>query len=158
MNNQNKGLSKITISNNSEWAERANYRIKNRKWLGYSGKVALRILAAIEDTPGMNQKKLAELAEVSQQQISKIVKGKENLTLQTIAKFSEILGLELISFPSFKYNHGISRINIIVAGNDYVKLNVGSYNNTQFVSYSNSLVLNGSTMQAVNSAFQHIQI
>jgi transcriptional regulator with XRE-family HTH domain len=88
----------------TQWSDRARYRKANRRWLKYSGKIALRILAAIEDTPGMNQKKLAELAEVTPQQVSKIVKGHENLTLQTISKFSEILGRELIDFPSFKYN------------------------------------------------------
>lgn len=87
-----------------QWRKVAQFRRENKSWLRYSGKIALRILSAIEDYPDMNQKRLAELADVSPQQISKIVKGEENLTLKTIAKLSEILGQELISFPSFKYN------------------------------------------------------
>ena len=101
MTNQNKNIEK---SAGSVWVEKAKFRISNRKWLRYSTKIAFRILAAMEDIPNINQKKLAEMAGVSPQQVNKIIKGQENLTLQTIAKFSDILGVELISFPSFKYN------------------------------------------------------
>ena len=102
--NKDKKENKIQISAHALWRERARFRSENRKWLGYSGKIALRILSALEDRPDMNQKLLAKEAGVSAQQVSKILKGQENLTLKSIAKFSEILGLELISFPSFKYN------------------------------------------------------
>lgn len=86
------------------WSAEAAERIKNRKWRGYSSQIARRMLAAIEETVGMNQRKLAELASVSPQQISKIAKGGENLTLETIAKLSDILGKELITFPEYKYS------------------------------------------------------
>jgi transcriptional regulator with XRE-family HTH domain len=45
---------------------------------------------------GMTQKDLAEKLNVSPQQVSKIVKGKENLTLETISKLEYVLGVELI--------------------------------------------------------------
>jgi transcriptional regulator with XRE-family HTH domain len=89
---------------NAKWIEKAKWRKKNRKWLRYSNKIALRILAAIEEKPGMNQAKLADMLFVSPQQISKIVKGKENLTLDTIGKLSDALGFDLIAFPEFKYS------------------------------------------------------
>jgi len=76
----------------------------NKTWLNYSGKIALRVLSAIEDIPGMNQRKLAELMGVTPQHISKIVKGQENLTLETIGKLSEALQIELIDFPKIKYS------------------------------------------------------
>ena len=41
---------------------------------------------------------------VSPQQINKVLTGGENLTLETISKFSEVLGVELISFPEYKYS------------------------------------------------------
>lgn len=88
----------------SSWSKEADFRIKNRKWLRYSGNIAFRILAAMEDKEDMSQKQLAELMGVSPQQISKILTGGENLTLETIAKFSEALGVELISFPDYKYS------------------------------------------------------
>jgi plasmid maintenance system antidote protein VapI len=69
------------------------------------GCIALRILQKIEEIEGMMQKKLAEALGVSQQQISKIVKGHENLTLETISKLSEALDTELISFPEIKASH-----------------------------------------------------
>jgi len=85
-----------------QWATAVDFRLKNKKWLDYSGKIALRVLSAIDSTDGMNQKKLAELMEVSPQQVSKIVSGNENLTLETIAKLSSALGVELIDFPKIK--------------------------------------------------------
>jgi ribosome-binding protein aMBF1 (putative translation factor) len=88
----------------SNWSKEADFRLKNHKWLRYSSNVARRIAAAMEDKKGMSQKKLAKLMDVSPQQISKILKGSENLTLETIAKFSAALGVELISFPDFKYS------------------------------------------------------
>lgn len=88
----------------STWSDDADFRLKNHKWLRYSGNVAIRALAAIEDKEGMTQKQLAEIMGVSPQQINKILKGHENLTLESIAKLSEALGVELISFPEFKYS------------------------------------------------------
>jgi plasmid maintenance system antidote protein VapI len=52
----------------------------------------------------MNQRKLAELMGVTPQHISKIVKGQENLTLETIGKLSEALQIELVDFPKIKYS------------------------------------------------------
>src|SRR5579872_2655139 len=99
-----KKLQELSAGHTSTWSEEADFRIKNHKWLRYSGNIALRVLAAMEEREGMTQKKLAELLGVSPQQISKIIKGQENLTLETIAKLSEALGVELISFPEFKYS------------------------------------------------------
>jgi len=93
-------LSKGRISN---WFADADFRIKNR-WLMYSSQIARRILAAIEEKKDFSQSKLAELLNVSPQQISKIVKGKENLTLETIYNISQALDVELISFPEYKYS------------------------------------------------------
>lgn len=99
-----KKLQTLSGEPTSSWSEEADFRIKNQKWLRYSGNIALRMLSALEDKEGMTQKQLAKLLDVSPQQISKIAKGRENLTLETIAKLSEALGVELISFPGFKYS------------------------------------------------------
>src|SRR5687768_16799952 len=82
------------------WSEDADSRIKNRKWLKYSSNIARRVLAAI-DKKDSSQVALATLLGVKPQQINKIVKGKENLTLKTIADISEALGTELITFPDY---------------------------------------------------------
>lgn len=91
------------VTSKLSWIEKALFRSQNKKWLSYSSKIALMILSALEER-NLNQKQLAEQAEVTQQQISKIIKGQENLTLKSIAKLSEILGAELITFPLHKYN------------------------------------------------------
>jgi transcriptional regulator with XRE-family HTH domain len=142
------------------WAEKAKFRLQNRKWLGYSGKIALRVLSAVEDMPEMNQKKLAALAGVSPQQISKIVQGKENLTLKTIAKLSDILGVDLITFPSFKYNE-IDSPEITVNGNIYVRMNVLLFPHQNFVFFSqqkDTMALNGLTFSNLETSVQTISI
>ena len=99
-----KKLQKLSKGRKSNWAKDTEFRIKNKKWLKYSSNIARRILAVIEDNEELNQVKLAEILKVSPQQISKIIKGKENLTLDSIAKISDALGTELISFPEYKYS------------------------------------------------------
>ena len=104
MTKVNEQLANLSKGRSSNWSGQAEYRNQNRKWLRYSSQVARRVSAAIEERAGMNQKSLAELIKVSPQQISKIVQGKENLTLETIAKLAEALETELISFPQYKYS------------------------------------------------------
>ncbi len=87
-------LNKIA-SNNSNWIEEAKKRRENREWQKHSQKIAIKILRAIREK-NIKQKQLAEMIGVSPQQINKIVKGNENLTLQTIAKIEKALNIELI--------------------------------------------------------------
>jgi len=79
----------------SKWRERAEYRRSNRKWIRRSQQIALAILERLTEL-GMSQKELAEEMEVSAQYVSKVLKGSENLSLETIAKFESILSIELI--------------------------------------------------------------
>jgi transcriptional regulator with XRE-family HTH domain len=88
----------------SKWKREADFRLKNRKWLRYSSNIARRVLSAIEDNKDLNQKILASNIGVKPQYISRVVQGQENLTLETIAKLSESLNVELISFPEYKYS------------------------------------------------------
>jgi transcriptional regulator with XRE-family HTH domain len=118
MSNIPKKLNELSNSKRSNWLAAAEYRMKN-KWLSYSSQIARRILAIIEDKEDLNQAKLAELLKVSPQQVSKIVKGRENLTLETIYNLSQALGVELISFPDYKYNIASAPVPLTnnVAGN-----------------------------------------
>lgn len=84
-----------------KWLKDAKYRRANRKWLRKSQNIALRILDVL-DEKGMQQKELAEALDVSPQQISKIVKGKQNLTLETISKLEQVLGVELVGVPKYQ--------------------------------------------------------
>lgn len=60
-----------------------------------SAKIAVVVLRAIKNS-SMTQKELAERMGVKPQQISKIVKGKENLTLETIGKLEKALNLKIV--------------------------------------------------------------
>ncbi len=82
-------------SNNSNWIEEAKKRREKKEWQKHSQKIAIKILRAIREK-NIKQKDLAEIIGVSPQQINKIVKGNENLTLQTIAKIEKALNIELI--------------------------------------------------------------
>lgn len=72
------------------------YREANAGWLRKSGFVALRVMAVLDEKK-MTQTDLAEKMGVSRQQISKIVKGHENLTFETIDKLEKALDIKLIT-------------------------------------------------------------
>jgi transcriptional regulator with XRE-family HTH domain len=94
----------IDKSKQSSFISQANYRLQNNKWLRYSGNISRRILAALEDAEDIDRNTLAARLGVSMQYNSKLVQGQENLSLQTISKISEALGIELITFPEYKYS------------------------------------------------------
>ncbi len=80
----------------SKWHEDARYRTANQNWLRHSQAIAIRINKALGEKQ-LSQKELAEKMGVSPQQVNKIVKGRENLTLETIAKLEQALGIPLLS-------------------------------------------------------------
>jgi len=88
-------LNKVATPDSS-WIQEAAERIKNRDWLDKSAKIALKVLRALKDK-SMKQTDLAEVLNVTPQQISKIVKGQENLTLETICKIEKALDIEIIT-------------------------------------------------------------
>ena len=49
----------------------------------------------------MSQKQLSELMGCSQQYVSKVLKGQENLSLETLSKIECCLELQIISEPEF---------------------------------------------------------
>lgn len=93
---------KLISNEKSGWLEKARQRKENKAWTKRSSQIAVRIIRAIrEQKPanGMTQAKLAEQMGVSAQYINKVVKGQENLTLETIAKIEQVLGIILIEVP-----------------------------------------------------------
>lgn len=80
--------------------DEAKFQKQNRQWIKNSRKIAILILSEIKRQKpknGMSQKMLAEKMDVSPQYINKIVKGKENLTLETISRIEQALGIELFN-------------------------------------------------------------
>ena len=79
----------------SRWREKAEWRNQNKSWLRFSQLVAIRMLEKM-DADGLTQKVLAERLGCSQQYVSKILKGQENLSIETISKIEAALSLELL--------------------------------------------------------------
>lgn len=80
----------------STWREQAEWRRENWSWLQYSQKIAVKILLRMKQT-GLTQQALAERMNCTQQYVSKILKGNENLSLDTLSKLEEVLGMNLLS-------------------------------------------------------------
>ena len=85
----------IVNDETSKWREYSQWREENASWLKHSIKIAIKILKIIKEK-NISQKQLAELLKVSPQQVSKLVKGRENFTLETIAKIEDVLDVSLI--------------------------------------------------------------
>ncbi len=79
----------------SKWREEAEFRMRNKSWLRYSQIVAVRMLERMDEL-GMTQQTLAERLNCRQQYVSKLLKGRENLSLETIAKIEDALDLHLL--------------------------------------------------------------
>lgn len=79
----------------TDWREKAQWRRDNRRWLRYSGFIALTVMRRLEELK-MSQKELAYKMNFSPQYVSKLLKGSENLTLDTISKLEECLDLDLV--------------------------------------------------------------
>ena len=97
-------LETIVSEEKSDWPEKAKYRADNRDWLKKSQAIAIKVNGLIRDK-GISQKELAQLLKVSPQQVSKILKGQENLTLETISKLENALETTLIAIA--KNTHSI---------------------------------------------------
>lgn len=76
--------------------ERNRERIRNRAMLRESQQIALKVLLKLDDL-GWSQKDLAKVMEVSPQQITKIVSGKENLTIETQVKLQNVLDIPILA-------------------------------------------------------------
>ena len=79
----------------SKWREKADWRQKNKSWLRYSQHIAIKMLEKMNEL-GLTQKALAERMNCSQQYISKVLRGQENLSIETICKIEEALDIELL--------------------------------------------------------------
>ncbi|MBN8692612.1 MAG: helix-turn-helix domain-containing protein [Bacteroidetes bacterium] len=88
-------LKQIIAKPKRSWLEEAIAREENDLWIQKSQKIAMKILFEL-DNQGITQSALATKLFVSASQINRIVKGHENLTLETICKLERALGIELI--------------------------------------------------------------
>ena len=87
----------------SDFLEKLQWRQANEEWRERSGNIALKILRKLRDNKNKkqfpsSQKELAELLKISPQQVNKIVKGSENLTIETICKIENVLNIHFFEF------------------------------------------------------------
>jgi transcriptional regulator with XRE-family HTH domain len=80
----------------SQWHVKAEWREKNESHLDLSFSIALKILRALR-SQNMSQKDLALQMNVTPQYINKVLKGAENLSLETITRIGGILNIDLVS-------------------------------------------------------------
>lgn len=85
----------------SNWMEQADRYENNKEWMDKSALIAIKILSTLR-SQSITQKTLADDIGVSPQYINKVVKGQENLSLETICKIEKSLGITLVSVPVFE--------------------------------------------------------
>jgi transcriptional regulator with XRE-family HTH domain len=95
MTNKEKFLALVS-DEKTDAVKRNTERIKNRAMLRESQQIAIKVLMKLDDK-GWSQKDLAREMGVSPQQISKIVSGKENLTIETQIKLQNILNIPVLA-------------------------------------------------------------
>ena len=88
-------LNKYKSDTASKWREEAEYRRRNARWLRYSAMMALQVKDRMSEI-GMTQVVLAEKMGCTQQHVSMLLKGKSNMTIETIAKLEEALDFDII--------------------------------------------------------------
>lgn len=80
----------------SRWREEAEWRRDNAAWLRYSQHIAV-LLQAYMKKENLTQQGMAVRLHCTQQYVSKILKGKENLTLEVVANIEHTLNIQLIN-------------------------------------------------------------
>ena len=79
----------------SKWREEAEWRRDNKEWLSISKRIAVMLLTYMK-REHLTQSAMAERLGCSQQYVSKILKGTENLSLETLLKLESAIGEQLI--------------------------------------------------------------
>lgn len=79
----------------------ARFREENRDWLLKSALIALEVHRYLR-LNRMSQSQLAEKLEISSAMVSKLLSGKENLSLKTICRIEDVLQIELVNIPSYE--------------------------------------------------------
>lgn len=86
----------------STWREEAENRRENWSWMRHSQRIAVKVLLKMKQD-NLTQKALAERMNCTQQYVSKILKGKENMSLDTLSRLEEALGISLILDKQVSY-------------------------------------------------------
>ena len=92
-------LSRYQSDEPSEWQveeDRIRYA-KSKGWLQYSRKIAIKVAVAMKQQ-GLTRQDVADRMGCSPQYISKLLKGEENLSLETICKLEDALNIAILQY------------------------------------------------------------
>ena len=103
-------IRRLIVNEPSNWMDQVEYYEKNRAWLDKSAEIAVRILSTLRKL-SLSQKDLADMIGVSPQYVNKVVRGQENLSLETICKIEKALQVSLAEVPANEDKQVISWIN-----------------------------------------------
>lgn len=95
MTNKEKFISLVS-KEKTNTLEKNRERIKNRAMLRESQQIAIKVLKKLDEL-GWSKKDLADALEVAPQQITKIVSGQENLTIETQIKLQNALDIPILA-------------------------------------------------------------
>jgi transcriptional regulator with XRE-family HTH domain len=89
-------LNRLSFPADERWVQDAKFAHDNLSWLVKMGKIVMRIRQIIKQK-GMSQKQLTNIMGVAPQRISVILKGKENLSFETLCQLDDIFNLGLFN-------------------------------------------------------------
>jgi transcriptional regulator with XRE-family HTH domain len=108
METQNfKNFKKLVSGEDTSWLNDLDDFNKNSNWLDISFEIALSVLSKLSENKinkeGIyNQKLLAQALGCSAQYVNKLLKGNENLTLDTICNLQNVLNIKLIEVTKYE--------------------------------------------------------
>ena len=89
----------------SGWLEKAKWRQENEDWLDVSFNIAIKVASTLSankrtGTFPKSQVELADAMECSPQYVNKLLKGQENLQIETICKIGRISDIKTLCQPN----------------------------------------------------------
>jgi transcriptional regulator with XRE-family HTH domain len=85
---------------NTQWKDLAEKELNSGSWIDRSFEIALTVLEKL-DEDGISRSTLAKRMNCSRQYLNKLLKGRENLTLETIDKLENALNTKIIAVCGF---------------------------------------------------------
>lgn len=79
----------------SGWKSEAEWRRKNKAWLRHLQHIAVKVLLFMKQKQ-LTQNFMAQRLGCTQQYVSKNIKGKENMSLETLTKLEQTMGIQII--------------------------------------------------------------
>lgn len=91
----------IENSTQSKWHEKAEWRLKNRKWLKLSGRIALTILVTLREK-GISKEAFSEKMEVPIKTVKTWLSGSYNFDIETITKIEDVLKIKILNICNYE--------------------------------------------------------